>query len=257
MNYLVFIRIVLILSAVLFFFNTDAIGQGEGKEELVFKANQAVKEGRYREAIDGYNQLILSGHNNGHLYYNLGNAYFRENELGKAILNYEKARSIIPRDADLEFNLRYALDQTQDAIPEDRSMIDQAFFWLNDLTLGEIWWSFLVLNILFWAIIIVRLFIKPEWTYYFMIIFLIFWFFGGLSIGLKYYQVITDDRAVILKEEVEILAGPDPRDIVHFKLHEGAIVHHEREEDGWSLIWLPDKKRGWLKTEAMERIMKK
>ena len=66
-------------------------------EEGFYRANAAYKEGRYPEAIQGYRDLIASGHAGGHLYYNLGNAYFRSGALGPAILNYERARLLIPR----------------------------------------------------------------------------------------------------------------------------------------------------------------
>ena len=118
-------------------------------EELYFEANRAYKEDRYPEAIDGYLELIGQGYVNGHLYYNLGNAYFRAGQIGRAILNYKRAELLIPRDADLNFNLRYALDQTQDAIAADQNFLNQAFFWLGDITFRELMWGFAALNILF------------------------------------------------------------------------------------------------------------
>lgn len=230
--------------------------RGQGLEESFFEANRAYREGRYREAIDGYRGLILSGHRNGHLYYNLGNAYLREGALGEAILAYERARLFMPRDGDLNFNLRYALDQTRDAIPDPRGFIGQTFFWLHDLTAGELLWAFALVNVLFWGILLVRLFKRPEWSYYGLLLFLIFWVIGGLSFGLKWYETATDDRAVILEEETHVLAGPESGDTVLFRLHQGAVVHYERSEDGWVLIRLPDEKRGWVKGGAVERIMK-
>ena len=152
-------------------------------EELYFEANRAYKEDRYPEAIDGYLELIGQGYVNGHLYYNLGNAYFRAGQLGRAILNYKRAQLLIPRDADLNFNLRYALDQTQDAIAADQNFLNQAFFWLDDITFRELMWGFAVLNILFWGILVLRLFVRPEWTYYVFIVLLIFWLVGGVVSG--------------------------------------------------------------------------
>ena len=107
-------------------------------EELFLDANRAYQEGRFQDAINGYLRLIADGYKNGHLYYNLGNAYFRTNQLGRAILYYERAHLQMPRDADLSFNLRYALDRTQDAISPDRNYLEQAFFWLDDMTLHEL-----------------------------------------------------------------------------------------------------------------------
>ena len=135
-------------------------------EEVFFRANQAYREGRFQEAIDGYSRLVQSGHGNGHLFYNMGNAYFRKGGLGKAILYYERAKVLIPREADLKFNHQYALDQTKDAIAESHGFTGMTFFWLKDLNLSELFWSFAVVNILFWGVFFIRLFIQREWTYY-------------------------------------------------------------------------------------------
>jgi len=242
----------------LLFFSSGSCFAAEGPSagELYFEANRAYKEDRYQEAIDGYFELIGQGYVNGHLYYNLGNAYFRSGQLGRAILNYKRAHLLIPRDADLNFNLRYALDQIQDAISADQNFLKQAFFWLDEITFRELMWSFAVLNILFWGILVLRLFVRPEWSYYVFIVLLIFWLVGGASLGVKWYQLRTDRRAVILAEEVDVLAGPDSNDTVLFKLHEGTTIHRERIEDGWSLIRLSENKRGWIESSAIETIVR-
>jgi tetratricopeptide (TPR) repeat protein len=227
----------------------------ESAEEIYFDANRAYKEDRYQDAIKGYLKLISEGYVTGHLYYNLGNAYFRSGQLGQAILNYKRARILIPRDADLNFNLSYALDQTQDVIVSNQSVLNQAFFWLEDVTFREQMWAFALLNIMFWGILVLRLFVRPEWTYYVFIVLLIFWLVGGASLGVKWHQLKTDQRAVILVEEIEVLAGPDSNDTVLFKLHEGTTIRRERIEDDWSLIRLSDSKRGWVKSSTIEPIL--
>jgi tetratricopeptide (TPR) repeat protein len=223
-------------------------------EQLFFRANEAYKAGRFQEAVDGYSRLIQSGHESGPLFYNLGNAYFRLSRLGWAILNYERARLLMPRDADLNFNLRYARDQMKDAVAESQGLMNTAFFWLNTFNLHELFWGFAVLNVVFWAILVTRLFVRPDWIFYPLLVVLILWFIAGFSLGLKWYQVHTDERAVVVKEEISVLAGPDINDTVLFKLHAGTEVCLERSEEGWSLVSLPDKKRGWVKKEAVERI---
>lgn len=238
----------------LFLLSPDTKAQNEKWEETFFRANQAYKEGLFQEAIHGYEHLIRSGHENGHIFYNLGNAYFRMSQLGRAILNYERARLLIPRDADLNFNLRYTRDQTRDAVAQSQGFISMTFFWVKNLTFAELLWSFVVVNILFWTILLIRLFLRSEWTFYLFVIVLIFWLMAGSSFGLKWYQFHSDKRAVILKQEVNALAGPDSHDTLLFKLHEGTIVSKERSEGGWILVSLPDKKRGWIKADAVEGI---
>jgi tetratricopeptide (TPR) repeat protein len=246
-----------VIILLLFFFAGNGSAAGApSAEELYLDANRAYKEDRYQEAIDSYLQLIDSGYVNGHLYYNLGNAYLRSGQLGRAILNYNRAQILIPRDADLNFNLSYALDQTQDAISPDPSYLKQAFFWLEDLNLQELMLGFAVLNGLFWGILLLRLYARPEWTYYVFIVVLIFWLVGGASLGVKWHQYKSDRRAIILTEEIDVLAGPDSNDTVLFKLHEGATVLRVRIEDGWSLIRLSDSKRGWVVSDTIETIVR-
>lgn len=246
----------LILFLITFFSqSTHLCGQEKTREEIFFQANQAYREGRYGDAIDGYNLLIRAGHENGHVYYNMGNAYFRDRKLGRAILYYERARLLIPRDADLNFNHRYALDKTVDAIPDSQGILTQTFFWLKDANFSELQWIFIAANIFFWGLLIIRFFTRSEWAYYLLIIVLVLWLISFLSFTLKWYQVNRDDRAVIIQEEVAVMAGPDERNTILFKLHEGAVVHHEREEDGWALIRLTDEKRGWVGSDTLERIL--
>lgn len=218
------------------------------------EAHLAYREARYQAAYDGYERLLGSAGADGHLLYNLGNAAFRLNQIGRAILFYERARVLLPRDADLKFNLGYAREQIRDVIPESESLVGTAFFWLGSLTLAEIFWCFVVANVLFWAILAARIYSRAEWTYSLLFLLLALWLLAGVSFGVKWQQTRADDRAVILQTEVSVLAGPDSRDTLLFKLHEGTVVHLERSEGDWSLVRLSDGRRGWLRAEVVERI---
>jgi len=103
-------------------------------------------------------------------------------------------------------------------------------------------------------ILLMRLFLRAEWSYYLFLLCLVFWLVSGASFGVKWYQTSHDNRAVILSEEENVLSGPDARDTVLFRVHGGTMVQFERSEEGWSLIRLPDKKRGWVKAGALERV---
>jgi tetratricopeptide (TPR) repeat protein len=77
-----------------------------------FHANALYKDGQYDAAVQEYEQLLQSGRTSGNLYFNLGNAYFKAGKKGKAIVNYERARRLIPGDPDLRANLEYAQSLT-------------------------------------------------------------------------------------------------------------------------------------------------
>ena len=80
-------------------------------------ANELYHEKNYQGAADIFEKLIDQGATNGYLYYNLGNTYMRLGKTGSAILNYLQARSFLPRNENLDANLRYAINQTQDRLP--------------------------------------------------------------------------------------------------------------------------------------------
>ncbi len=223
-------------------------------EEAFIQANQAFQENRFAEAAAGYQALVEGGHRNGHLFYNLGNAYLRRGDLGRAILNYERARLFIPRDPDLNYNLRFARDQVQDALPATGTLLKAVFFWLDSVNLEELFWVFAIPNALLFAVLFVRLFHRPEWTFYLLLIVAVTWLVAGASLAVKWYTIRHDRRAVILSEEVDIRSGPHRQETVLFKLHQGAVVKYERGEDGWALIRLADDKRGWLEAASLERV---
>ena len=83
----------------------------------IILANELYHEKNYQGAADIFEKLIDQGETNGYLYYNLGNTYMRLGNTGSAILNYVRARALLPRNESLDANLRYAVNQTQDQLP--------------------------------------------------------------------------------------------------------------------------------------------
>jgi len=76
-------------------------------------ANQEYAQGYFKEAVDGYNQLVRSGHRTANLFYDLGNAYFRMEDPGHAILNYERALALDRHHPEADANLRIVRDETR------------------------------------------------------------------------------------------------------------------------------------------------
>jgi tetratricopeptide (TPR) repeat protein len=82
-------------------------------EPIFAKANQAYSEGRFEEAVAGYEDLVRSGHWHANLFYDLGNAWFRLGDFGKAILNFERALALDPHHPEADANLRLARDEAR------------------------------------------------------------------------------------------------------------------------------------------------
>lgn len=248
--------LIFLTAAFVFIFpcHTRAASRNSG-EELFFRANQAYREARYAEAARGYATLIDSGYAGGHLYYNLANAYLKTNRVGYAILNYERAELLVPRDADLSFNLTYAQDRRTDAPPPPEQAISSVFFWLGSFNLSELFWAFAALNAALFAVLVLRVFAKSDWSYYLFVTLIFLWLASGVSFGLKLYETSSDDRCVVLSKQADVLAGPQAGDTLLFRLHEGTIVRGERSDSGWKLIRLQDGKRGWIKASDIGVIV--
>ena len=75
------------------------------------RANQEYAAGDFKAAIQGYEELVRSGQDTPNLFYNLGNAYFRQKDFGRAILNYERALALEPHPPEADANLRIARDE--------------------------------------------------------------------------------------------------------------------------------------------------
>jgi tetratricopeptide (TPR) repeat protein len=249
-------KLMLILIAVscLAFSATAWARNGTG-DEAFFKANQDYRAGRYEEAAGGYRELAASGGANGHVYYDLGNALLKEGRPGEAILNYQRAALLIPRDADLAFNRTMALDQAGVAGAPPGEAFSSVFFWLPLLSMPEAFAIFAGLHALLFGALTLRLFLRRDWSYYLLMVCFFAWFTGALTFGLKYMATATDHRAVVVAKKADALAGPEKGDTVLFRLQEGAFANIERADGAWVLVSLPDGKRGWMKAAEVKGIV--
>lgn len=220
---------------------------------LFLQANQAYKNGDYAAAAEGYEQLLSQGLRNGDMYYNLGNAYLKNGSLGRALFNFRMAERFMPRDADLEANVQYALDQTRDTIDCSGAtpFWHTFFFWFYKLTSRELGYALLCCNFLFWALLAIKYFFRTESLGIVASIALFFTVFFGASLLVKHYQTTQVKRAVALAREIQVRSGSGPRDTVLFKLHEGAEMVVEQEDASWAKISLCDGKMGWVQKSSI------
>lgn len=263
---------VCIMAALLFLLSVNTAcardGDVDGRSENVFfKANQFYFNGEFKNAVQLYESilkshqfhffpanLIFQSESRGELFYNIGNCYFRLGQKGKALLNYERARQFIPRGADLKYNIEYVHNLTEDDLSQPENIISE-IFGVNFFSQTELATVFCLVNLILFLFLTIRIFFRAEWIFYVIIIFSICWIVSGISFSIMLKQTAFDDRVVILAKEVEVLAGPDQEDTLLFKVHEGTLAYQERNESGFSLIRLPDGKRGWLVSSAIEAVV--
>lgn len=228
-----------------------AVFAGE-REDLFRQANDAYYKNRWDEAVALYQELLKESPG-GHLYFNIGNVYFRKGEIGRALQNYEKALKFLPRDPDVRANLKFVQKKAGEGLPVPFSatVIKILFFWNSYFTLHELCIATLLVSLVFWSLLTVVLFIKRpvlKWSV---------WGFGLLlslmlvSTGIKYDEAMARRWGILIKPEVALrpayLKSVEP----FVKLPDGTRVEiignqEFQDEEKWVQIRLPNGTRGWI-----------
>ncbi|MCP4661065.1 MAG: tetratricopeptide repeat protein [bacterium] len=225
--------------------------------EVFVNANTVYEAGQYEEAVELYESLLDHGHENGHLHFNLGNAYLRNGELGRAIAAYRRSQVFLPRDQDVRANLEFARKSAKDALrpPAPDPVLATLFFWHYGLSRSELAVTVIVVNLLLWAVLILRLYRRGSevlrWT--FMVLLLLFLATLG---SLVVHYLWPQEIAVIVPQEIEVRSGTNVQDVVLFKLHAGTEVRVVDRREGSIRIALPEEgKGGWIGQEHAEVVV--
>ncbi len=220
---------------------------------LFLKANESYQKGAYETARSLYTRILAQGVQNGSLYYNLGNTYFRLGQTGRAIENYLSAKEWIPRSEDLEANLRYARKEREDRIDtsSSESVLQEIFFWYHRMSLPEMVRIFLFCNLIFWGTAAVRLFYRKPFLRGLLYISLLIGLTMGITATTRYIHTRLHRPAVIIVPEASVRSGMDPESTTLFVLHDGAEGWVDQNRDGWVLFRLPSGKKGWLKKDQV------
>ncbi|MDF7823317.1 hypothetical protein P4B35_04780 [Pontiellaceae bacterium B12227] len=118
------------------------------------KFRSATNSAGYAQAAEQYEFLVEEeGIRNGQLFYTLGNSWFMAGDVGRAILNYRRAETYMPNNADLKHNLKTALDLRTDLIPakEPHPLADKLLGWHLNTSTAFRWWLFAALWLVLWG----------------------------------------------------------------------------------------------------------
>ncbi len=229
--------------------------------EAMLVANQAYEAGDYLQAAAGYEAIIRYGVHNSDVYYNLGNAYFKHGDLGRAILNYRRAYRLDPRDTDVLTNLSIARAQTADRLEatDERTLANLVQFAEEWLTLREAAFLALFLWIILCGLAILAIVLPRQRRLWIVGIAAVGLFLvtGLLSIANRYYTEQRNPPAVIVAQQVDVTSGPGGADqyLVEFDLHSGAEVSLLESRPGWRRLTLPGNLQGWVPEEAVELVV--
>ena len=214
-------------------------------------ANKFYHEKNYKAAATIFEELISQGETNGYLYYNLGNTYMRLGNKGNAIRNYLRAQLLLPRYENLDANLRYAINETQDQLsPPPGGLITGILFWIDSISLFEHFELLILCNFIFWCTCIASLYYrKPSWKSLkkISITILLVTFF---STGIKYH-LSKQTLGVITDQKVAVKSDRNTQNITLFELHEGAIISVGQEDGKWVYITVSSDKSGWIPIESI------
>lgn len=225
---------------------------------LFADANQLYSDGNYAEAAQAYEQIIAEQPNS-EAYYNLGNAYFKQDELAQAILAYERCLRLDPRNKDAKYNLAFAQSRIIDNVEDN-----QMFFiknWLQSIrnTMRETTW--MILGIISFLIVLIGALLfalsKEQWlrktAFYSALVALFISICACANAGSLHSRDNNRAEAIITQGIVNVKASPDRSGTELFTLHEGTkvIIHETLGE--WCNIHVGNNV-GWMKLSSLERI---
>lgn len=217
---------------------------------LIVQANDLYKKGNYKDSIDIYERIENHGYINGNIFYNMGNAYYRQGKIGKAILSYNKAKNLIPRDEDLQTNLDYLRKQIKDQDNSDKSSAFQTlFFWIYMFNLNEFIYGLLIINGILFLFLTLRVFYKSGAIKTISTVIALLYMLSLFSVFGKYIIERNKNHGIVIADEINIRSGIGFDNVILFKLHEGADFEIEEEKDNWLKIFLNDGKRGWVEKD--------
>ena len=251
-------RSLIALAISLFFAFPVLANQELDLDKMFFDANNFYQDGDYLEAAENYEKILSTGIRSGAVYYNLGNAYFKQGALGKALLNYERAKRFIPRDEDLFANMQL----TQSMLVEKQPQVEQIwyielFMKLRDSFSGNAWF---VITVFFFSLFLVSLAVMASFEslrVYFIKNVVYGLIILSISTVFLVSRVIDEKRnipAMVVANEAVVRYSPTYSGSVVFKLHEGVKGQIISEQGDWTQIRLSKGKMGWVESHLIERI---
>jgi len=229
-------------------------------QALFEKGNTAYAKAQYKQALADYQQILNAGYQSAALYFNMGNASYKDGEFTTAIWYYEKARKLSPGDEDINFNIRFANLKTTDKVDEP-----QEFFLTK-------WWRGFILSaslnalsitsillVLFGSVLLIIYFFShlvglKKASFYIAIVLFVCGVFTIFIAAMQQSYFDSNKQAIIFTGTVNIKSGPAEQTATLFVLHDGTKVNILDTNNGWIKIKLANGNQGWLKKVDVKTI---
>lgn len=223
-------------------------------------ADAEYKRGNYQQAIKDYEELLKQGVN-ADLYYNLGNAYYRTDNVTQAILAYERALMLSPGDDDIRFNLQFATSKTIDKItPESEMFFVTWYHSLVNFTSVDNWAVMAIASIVLVLLLVLMFLFGPNVLlrkigFYGGCLFFVLFVFCNFFAYQQKYNLQNRTAAIVIAPSVTVKKTPANGSSDVFVIHEGTKVDiTDKGLKDWRGIRLADGREGWLQTRQIEEI---
>ncbi len=240
-------------------FSVKAISQDSGTE----KFNKGVayfSAGSYKEALQVWLEVYNTGSHSSGLDYNIGNAYFKLNNIPDAILFYERAYLLKPSDEDINYNLQIARSLIVDRFQEIPELFFVRWYNLVSLFISTNSWAIISICSFIFCLLFLSLYIystkyRLKVIGFWLAVFLFVLSLSSFTFSLRNKSLVLDShKAIISNPVVSGKSSPDNSGTNLFVLHEGTKVSIEDEVGEWLEIRLSDGNIGWVPANSLNKI---
>lgn len=227
--------------------------------ELAKRGAEAYYQNRLDEAEQIYKTLLEKEVVSGDLHYNLGNIAYRQGKIGGALVHYERALRLMPRDADLRAN-RAFVERKRSARYTAESLWERTarklFFWTETVTLSEAFWIFNLLSGIFWVAAFLVLLTGKLGFKRIALVGAVLWIVFGASVWFKDWCEREGGWAYVTVSEITVHPTFLERDKVLQKIPEGnrlrLLAEHDISGEKWLMVSLSGGRRGWVLAPGLE-----
>jgi tetratricopeptide (TPR) repeat protein len=249
------------ISLLLFIFSIVSIAKSQVTGNNKFE--QGVKfysSGSYKEAIDIWTELYNNGYRSANLDYNIANAYFKIQNIPKAILFYERASLLDPANEDINYNLQIARTLIVDRFQEIPELFFVRWYNLISLLISSNIWAIISISAFVFCLIFLSLYIySSKYLYkvigFWLAVFLLVITISSLLFSFRNSNLVNNSHSgIIFSPAVSGKSSPDPSGTDLFVLHEGTKVIVEDAVGEWYEIRLSDGNKGWIPSNSLDII---
>ena len=225
-------------------------------DDLFKESNDLYTNGDYQNAVEGYLDILKSGFESAELYFNIGNSFYKLNNIPESNYYYEKAKSISPNDDDILTNLSFAQNLRIDKI-ETLPVTDVQNLKLSILDLlSDKGWSFMLISLIWMMCFAFTFYILSNDSKFkrsFFSISLLFLILSSFTLFVNIEKKKNSEikYAIIYDKEIEVWSEPNNISELKFLLHEGTKVKQIDVIEDWINIQLENGTIGWIQSSSL------